>query len=67
LPNTIPSHAGLPFSRTDQGKIYQRAFGGMTQNMGEGPAATYEAQGFARFGRQLRQCDDRSFFVRDLP
>jgi succinate dehydrogenase/fumarate reductase flavoprotein subunit len=30
-------HAGLPFSRTDEGKIYQRAFGGMTQNMGEGP------------------------------
>ena len=30
-------HAGLPFSRTAEGKIYQRAFGGMTQNMGEGP------------------------------
>ena len=29
-------HAGLPFSRTAEGKIYQRAFGGMTQNMGEG-------------------------------
>ena len=32
-------HAGMPFSRTKEGKIYQRAFGGMTQNMGEGPAA----------------------------
>src|ERR671918_1835410 len=32
-------HAGLPFSRTAEGKIYQRAFGGMTQNMGEGPPA----------------------------
>ena len=30
---------GLPFSRTSEGKIYQRAFGGMTQNMGEGPPA----------------------------
>jgi succinate dehydrogenase / fumarate reductase, flavoprotein subunit len=30
-------HWGVPFSRTDQGKIYQRAFGGMTKNYGEGP------------------------------
>jgi succinate dehydrogenase / fumarate reductase flavoprotein subunit len=27
----------VPFSRTEEGKIYQRAFGGMTRNMGEGP------------------------------
>lgn len=27
-------HAGLPFSRLDDGKIYQRAFGGHTQNFG---------------------------------
>jgi succinate dehydrogenase / fumarate reductase flavoprotein subunit len=32
-------HMGLPFSRTEDGHIYQRAFGGMTQNMGAGPAA----------------------------
>ncbi len=30
-------HWGVPFSRTDEGKIYQRAFGGMTKNFGEGP------------------------------
>ena len=30
-------HWGVPFSRTDEGKIYQRAFGGMTRNYGEGP------------------------------
>ena len=29
-------HYGVPFSRTAEGKIYQRAFGGMTQNMGAG-------------------------------
>ncbi len=30
-------HWGVPFSRTDEGRIYQRAFGGMTKNYGEGP------------------------------
>ena len=30
-------HWGVPFSRTEEGKIYQRAFGGMTKNFGEGP------------------------------
>jgi succinate dehydrogenase / fumarate reductase flavoprotein subunit len=30
-------HWGVPFSRTPQGKIYQRAFGGMTRNYGEAP------------------------------
>ena len=29
---------GVPFSRTDEGKIYQRAFGGMTTHFGEGTA-----------------------------
>lgn len=28
-------HMGLPFSRTEEGKIYQRAFGGQTTNFGE--------------------------------
>jgi len=28
-------HYGVPFSRTKDGKIYQRAFGGMTKNYGE--------------------------------
>jgi len=31
-------HYGVPFSRTNEGKIYQRAFGGMTTNFGEGQA-----------------------------
>jgi succinate dehydrogenase / fumarate reductase, flavoprotein subunit len=30
-------HMGLPFSRLDNGKIYQRAFGGHTQNYGGEP------------------------------
>ena len=31
-------HFGVPFSRTEEGKIYQRAFGGMTTHYGEGTA-----------------------------
>ncbi|MGA8435617.1 MAG: succinate dehydrogenase flavoprotein subunit [Methyloceanibacter sp.] len=31
-------HWGVPFSRTDEGKILQRAFGGMTTNFGKGQA-----------------------------
>ncbi|HTP38884.1 MAG TPA: succinate dehydrogenase flavoprotein subunit [Steroidobacteraceae bacterium] len=31
-------HYGVPFSRTDAGKIYQRPFGGMTTNYGKGIA-----------------------------
>lgn len=31
-------HYGVPFSRTAAGKIYQRAFGGMTTNYGKGTA-----------------------------
>ena len=31
-------HFGVPFSRTEEGKIYQRPFGGMTTNFGEGIA-----------------------------
>ena len=31
-------HYGVPFSRTAEGKIYQRAFGGMTVDFGEGTA-----------------------------
>ena len=31
-------HYGVPFSRTADGKIYQRAFGGMTTRFGEGTA-----------------------------
>ena len=31
-------HQGVPFSRTEDGRIYQRPFGGMTTNYGEGIA-----------------------------
>ncbi len=31
-------HYGVPFSRTEDGKIYQRAFGGMTTGYGKGQA-----------------------------
>jgi len=30
-------HYGVPFSRTEEGKIYQRPFGGHMQNFGDGP------------------------------
>lgn len=32
-------HAGVPFSRLDNGKIYQRPFGGQSQNFGQEQAA----------------------------
>ena len=31
-------HQGVPFSRTEEGKIYQRPFGGMTTHYGKGTA-----------------------------
>ncbi len=31
-------HSGVPFSRTDEGLIYQRPFGGMTTHFGKGTA-----------------------------
>jgi len=31
-------HYGVPFSRTEEGKIYQRPFGGMTTHFGQGTA-----------------------------
>ena len=39
MPSVIElEHFGVPFSRTDEGKIYQRPFGGMTTHFGEGTA-----------------------------
>ena len=39
VPSVIElEHYGVPFSRTEEGKIYQRPFGGMTTNYGEGIA-----------------------------
>jgi len=46
-------HAGVPFSRTDDGKIYQRAFGGMMQNMGEGPPAQRTCAAADRTGHAM--------------
>ncbi len=39
IPSIIElEHYGVPFSRTAEGKIYQRPFGGMTTHFGEGTA-----------------------------
>jgi succinate dehydrogenase / fumarate reductase flavoprotein subunit len=46
-------HAGLPFSRDADGKIYQRAFGGMMQNMGEGPPAQRTCAAADRTGHAM--------------
>jgi succinate dehydrogenase / fumarate reductase flavoprotein subunit len=46
-------HAGLPFSRTAEGKIYQRAFGGMMQNMGDGPPAQRTCAAADRTGHAM--------------
>jgi succinate dehydrogenase / fumarate reductase, flavoprotein subunit len=46
-------HAGVPFSRTTEGKIYQRAFGGMMQNMGEGPPAQRTCAAADRTGHAM--------------
>jgi succinate dehydrogenase / fumarate reductase, flavoprotein subunit len=46
-------HYGVPFSRTEDGRIYQRAFGGMTQNMGAGPAAQRTCAAADRTGHAM--------------
>jgi len=46
-------HAGMPFSRTEEGKIYQRPFGGMMQNMGEGPPAQRTCAAADRTGHAM--------------
>lgn len=45
-------HYGLPFSRLDDGKIYQRPFGGQSQNYG-GPQATRTCAAADRTGHAL--------------
>ncbi len=62
-------HYGVPFSRTEEGKIYQRAFGGMTKNFGEAPiqrtCAAADRTGHAilhtLYGQSLRY--DVEFFI----
>ena len=69
-------HWGVPFSRTEEGKIYQRAFGGMTKNFGEAPiqrtCAAADRTGHAMlhtmYGQSLRHAVDFfiEFFALDL-
>jgi succinate dehydrogenase / fumarate reductase flavoprotein subunit len=62
-------HWGLPFSRTEDGKIYQRPFGGMTTHYGKGTAqrtcAAADRTGHAMlhtlYGAALKH--DAEFFV----
>lgn len=46
-------HFGLPFSRTEEGKIYQRPFGGMMMNFGEGPPAQRTCAAADRTGHAM--------------
>ena len=67
---------GVPFSRTEDGKIYQRAFGGMTKNYGESTAqrtcAAADRTGHAiihtLYGQSLKHGADYyiEYFVLDL-
>jgi succinate dehydrogenase / fumarate reductase flavoprotein subunit len=63
-------HYGVPFSRTEDGKIYQRPFGGMMMNFGDGPpvqrtCAAADRTGHAMlhtlYGQSLRH--SAQFFV----
>ncbi len=46
-------HYGLPFSRTEDGRIYQRPFGGMTTRFGEGPPAQRTCAAADRTGHAM--------------
>ena len=46
-------HYGVPFSRTEDGKIYQRPFGGMTTDFGEGPPAQRTCAAADRTGHAM--------------
>jgi len=69
-------HWGVPFSRTEEGKIYQRAFGGMTKNYGEASiqrtCAAADRTGHAMlhtlYGQSLKNAVDFfiEFFALDL-
>ena len=70
-------HYGMPFSRTEDGKIYQRPFGGMTTQFGEGPPAqrtcaaadrTGHAMLHTLYGQSLRHAAEFfiEFFALDL-
>jgi succinate dehydrogenase / fumarate reductase flavoprotein subunit len=46
-------HYGVPFSRTPEGKIYQRPFGGMTTEFGKGPPAQRTCAAADRTGHAM--------------
>ncbi len=46
-------HYGVPFSRTKEGKIYQRPFGGMTKQYGEGGPAQRTCAAADRTGHAI--------------
>jgi len=62
-------HFGVPFSRTDEGKIYQRPFGGHMRNFGEAPVeracAAADRTGHAILHTLYQQCvkHGAEFFV----
>jgi succinate dehydrogenase / fumarate reductase, flavoprotein subunit len=62
-------HFGVPFSRTEDGKIYQRAFGGMTSHYGQGIAqrtcAAADRTGHAMLHTLYGQCvkHEVNFFI----
>src|SRR6516225_891993 len=62
-------HFGVPFSRTEEGKIYQRAFGGMTSHYGKGIAqrtcAAADRTGHAILHTLYGQCvkHEVNFFI----
>ncbi|MCH8159718.1 MAG: succinate dehydrogenase flavoprotein subunit [Proteobacteria bacterium] len=62
-------HYGVPFSRTEDGKIYQRPFGGMTTRFGEGTAqrtcAAADRTGHAMLHALYQQSlkHDAEFFI----
>jgi succinate dehydrogenase / fumarate reductase, flavoprotein subunit len=54
IPSVIElEHYGVPFSRTDEGKIYQRPFGGMTTDYGKGPPAQRTCAAADRTGHAI--------------
>jgi succinate dehydrogenase / fumarate reductase flavoprotein subunit len=46
-------HWGVPFSRTEDGRIYQRPFGGMTTDYGKGPPAQRTCAAADRTGHAM--------------
>jgi len=46
-------HWGVPFSRTEDGRIYQRPFGGMTTDFGKGPPAQRTCAAADRTGHAI--------------